>query len=137
MAGPERICSVLETCVYVDDLDAARRFYEGVLGLMLHSRESDRHVFFRCGTAMFLVFAADRTLRADTGVPAHGARGPGHVCFAVHDDEIDAWRGRFIREHIAVEQEIQWPRGGRSLYVRDPAGNSVEIASPRIWGLND
>jgi len=137
MAGPQRVRSVLETCIYVDDLDVAQRFYEGVLGLTLFSREPDRHVFFRCGDAMFLIFAPDRTLRPDTGVPAHGARGPGHVCFAVSDDEIDAWRERFGTEDIEVEQEIRWPRGGRSLYVRDPAGNSVEIASPRIWGLND
>jgi len=36
---------------------------------------------------------------------------------------------------VPIESEVRWPRGGRSLYVRDPAGNSVEIASPALWGF--
>ena len=36
---------------------------------------------------------------------------------------------------VAIEHEQTWPRGGRSFYVRDPAGNSIEFATPRIWGL--
>ncbi|TIR45476.1 MAG: glyoxalase/bleomycin resistance/extradiol dioxygenase family protein, partial [Mesorhizobium sp.] len=26
-------------------------------------------------------------------------------------------------------------QGGRSIYIRDPSGNSIEFAEPRIWGL--
>jgi hypothetical protein len=36
---------------------------------------------------------------------------------------------------VAIEHEATWPRGGRSFYFRDPAGNSLELATPRIWGL--
>ncbi|MCI0436885.1 MAG: VOC family protein [Gemmatimonadetes bacterium] len=131
----ETIRRVLETCVYAADLDAAERFYAGVLGLELFARAPGRHVFFRCGPAMFLVFDAARTASPEAGVPSHGASGPGHVCFAVADAAIDAWRSQLEAAGIAIEFETSWPRGGRSLYVRDPAGNSVEIASPRIWGL--
>ena len=38
---------------------------------------------------------------------------------------------------VPVESEVSWPRGGASLYLRDPAGNVVELASPAIWGLPD
>jgi hypothetical protein len=36
---------------------------------------------------------------------------------------------------VTVEKEVEWPRGGKSLYFRDPAGNSVELVTPGVWGL--
>jgi catechol 2,3-dioxygenase-like lactoylglutathione lyase family enzyme len=35
---------------------------------------------------------------------------------------------------IEIEADFRWPNGARSLYFRDPAGNSVELADPAIWG---
>jgi catechol 2,3-dioxygenase-like lactoylglutathione lyase family enzyme len=55
------------------------------------------------------------------------------VAFAVPEAELDAWRARLARHGVPVESEVRWPRGGRSLYVRDPAGNSVELAGESIW----
>jgi catechol 2,3-dioxygenase-like lactoylglutathione lyase family enzyme len=135
-----RPTGVLETCVYASDLDAAMRFYGDVLGFDAFARVEGRHVFFRCGAGVFLVFDPDTTSRAPGAVggvpvPAHGARGAGHVAFAVAESTLDAWRARLAEHGVAVEAEIAWPKGGRSLYVRDPAGNSVELATPRIWGL--
>ncbi len=125
---------VLETILYVDDLDAAERFYGEVLGLELDSTKDGLFVFFRCGDGMLLLFEPEA---ASTGrnVPAHGARGPGHACFAVAEDALPAWQARLAAAGVAIEQEMSWPRGGRSFYFRDPAGNSLELATPRIWGL--
>jgi len=135
-----RVSGVLETCLYADDLDAAERFYGGLLGLEAFAREAGRHVFFRCGAGVVLLFAPERTAAAPGAVngvpvPAHGTRGAGHAAFAVDEAELPAWRARLAAHGVAVEAEIAWPRGGRSLYVRDPAGNSIELAPPRIWGL--
>jgi catechol 2,3-dioxygenase-like lactoylglutathione lyase family enzyme len=47
---------ILEACVYADDLAAAERFYAGVLGMEVIARVEGRHVFFRCGGRVFLVF---------------------------------------------------------------------------------
>lgn len=128
---------VLETCLYVDDLDAAERFYADVLGLELDSRVKDRHVFFRCGAAMFLLFNPAATEHAAGPVPPHGARGPGHVAFAVSQTDIPAWRDQLLQRNIPIEAEVTWPSGGLSLYFRDPAGNSIELTSPSIWNLPD
>jgi catechol 2,3-dioxygenase-like lactoylglutathione lyase family enzyme len=68
-------------------------------------------------------------------VPGHGATGPGHACLAVAEDALEAWQARLVAAGVAIEQEASWPRGGRSFYFRDPAGNSLELATPRIWGL--
>ncbi len=68
-------------------------------------------------------------------MPTHGAEGEGHVCFKATAAELDACRARFAEYGIAVEADFEWPNGGRSIYVRDPAGNSVEFAESRIWGF--
>jgi catechol 2,3-dioxygenase-like lactoylglutathione lyase family enzyme len=130
---------VLETAVYADDLDAATRFYGDILGLTAFSRQAGRHVFFRCGDGVFLVFNPQTTLNESNfldGPPVpHGATGPGHMAFRVHEAEIPAWRERLTTAGVAIERELRWPNGGHSLYFRDPAGNSIELGTPGIWGL--
>ena len=133
---------VLEACVYAADLDAAEQFYTQVLGLQRYSSVPGRHVFFRVSDGMFLIFNPERTsgepsVVGGAIVPTHGATGPGHVAFAISDTEIPAWRSRIESAGVVIESEVSWPRGGRSLYFRDPAGNCVELASPKLWGFPD
>lgn len=130
-----KVEQILETCVYADDLEQAERFYRDVLGLELHSKQVGRHVFFRCGAQMFLVFNADATRGQFAEQPLHGCRGEGHVAFAVANREIQDWKNRLKRHDVELEHECIWPGGGTSIFIRDPAGNSVELASPRIWNL--
>lgn len=135
-SGPMKVERVLETCLYVDDLQAAKVFYRDLLGLELHSEAPERHTFFRCGSAMLLLFDPRATEASSGEVPAHGAHGPGHVAFAVPQDELGLWRERLLWEQVEIEAEVEWPGGGRSLYVRDPAGNSVELTGPSTWSLS-
>ena len=129
--------AILETAGYAADLDAAEAFYGGILGLPVLRRQPGRHVFFRVGSGILLVFNPAATEIVDPAarlpVPPHGARGPGHLCFAASRDEIAGWKARLTVAGVAVEAEFDWPNGARSLYVRDPAGNSVEFAEPRLW----
>ena len=128
---------ILETAIYAEDLDAAEAFYGGVLGLPRIARAGRRHVFYRCGAGVLLIFNPAETEVADPGsplpVPPHGARGPGHLCFAAEPLELGAWRERLAAAGVEIEAEIDWPNGGRSFYFRDPAGNSLEVAESRIW----
>jgi catechol 2,3-dioxygenase-like lactoylglutathione lyase family enzyme len=131
---------LLETCIYADDLEAAESFYHGLLGLEVYSRMPGRQVFFQCGDAMFLVFNPAMTTGPESRIngaiiPRHGTSGAGHVAFAASEGELDEWRIKLDASGIAIESEVTWPSGGRSIYFRDPAGNSVELAMPSIWGL--
>jgi catechol 2,3-dioxygenase-like lactoylglutathione lyase family enzyme len=131
---------VLETVLYARDLDEAERFYERVLGLERIAREGSRHVFFRCGAGVFLIFNPDETVKPPAAdalpVPPHAGRGPGHVCFAVAATTLDDWRRHLERCGVAIEADFRWPGiGARSLYFRDPAGNCLELAPPELWGL--
>ena len=132
-----RANEILETCLYVNDLDEAERFYGEVLGLEFVSRQSNRHVFWKCGRRMLLLFDPREVREFGSGTPHHGCQGTGHVAFAVPDAEIPAWRAHLERHGVEVERAVSWPQGGHSLYFRDPAGNSLELASPRIWGLDE
>ncbi|MEQ8785506.1 MAG: VOC family protein [Pirellulaceae bacterium] len=128
---------ILETCLYVDDLAEAEAFYRRVLGLEVHSRQQGRHVFFHCGARMLLLFNPQESRHSDSDFPVHGAEGAGHVCFAVRDAEIEAWKQHLDRCGVEIEMVYEWSSGGHSVYFRDPAGNSLEVASPRIWRIDE
>jgi catechol 2,3-dioxygenase-like lactoylglutathione lyase family enzyme len=131
---------ILESALYVADLAQSEAFYRDVLELEVIARVEGRHVFFRCGDGILLLFNAEATklpppADAKLPVPPHGATGPGHLCFAATADEIDGWKHHLQFRGVAIEADFEWPNGGRSIYFRDPSGNSLEFAEPRIWGL--
>ena len=124
---------VFETVLYVGDLDAAARFYADVLGLELCDR-GDSYLAFRCGQGVLLLFDATKSAEPGRSVPSHGTVGAGHLAFLATDDQLESWRGRLEAAGLAIEAEVEWPAGGRSIYFRDPAGNSLEFAPPSLWG---
>ena len=135
---PPPILGTLESALYADDLDAAEAFYGGTIGLTVVMRQPGRHVFFRAGPSILLVFDPAATERpappgARLPVPPHGARGPGHYCFSVAAEAIEGWRAHLEAAGVAIEADFRWPSGARSIYVRDPAGNSLEFAEPALW----
>ena len=133
MRGPE---AVLETALYARNLDETAVFYADVIGLREHSRSEGRHVFFGCGPGMVMLFNPDATEvpGGKLPVPPHGARGPGHVCFRVDAQALDEWASWFEGQGVGIESDFFWPNGARSIYVRDPARNSVEVSEPKLWG---
>lgn len=132
---------ILETVIYAVDLDAAETFYADILGMVPFSKLAGRQLFYRCGDQVLLIFNPHATVvpppaDAKLPVPPHGATGDGHVCFRASADEIDAWKQRLEAAGVAIEADFVWPSGGRSIYFRDPAGNCLEFAEPKIWGLS-
>ncbi|CAN5733696.1 glyoxalase/bleomycin resistance/extradiol dioxygenase family protein [soil metagenome] len=127
-----RVDDVLECCIYAADVEVSGAFYRDVIGLESFSTAAGRHEFFRCGDRVFLLFNPERTA-ASEDVPPHGANGPGHVAFSIAEDGMPAWREHLDRCGVRIEREVEWPSGARSIYLRDPAGNSVELAPVRIW----
>ena len=131
---------ILESALYVTNLDTADAFYADVMSLERLGKVEGRHVFFRCGDGVLLLFSAEATKippkpDARLPVPPHGTTGQGHLCFAGTAAEISDWKARLQGKGVAIEADFEWPQGGRSIYFRDPSGNSIEIAEPRIWGV--
>ncbi|WP_121631699.1 VOC family protein [Tropicibacter alexandrii] len=131
------LTGILEAALYVDDLDAAHRFYGQMLGLEQITRVDGRHAFYRAGATIVLLFLPDATAippaKDALPVPPHGAHGPGHLCFACPGEALDQMRALLEDHGLTIESDFNWPHGPRSIYVRDPAGNSVEFADPTLW----
>jgi len=132
--------SVLESSLYCPDLDTAERFYRDVFGLEVVARQPGRHVFLRCGEGMVLLFNPDAT--ADPATPTggppmvpHGAYGSGHLAFRLPERDAERWQSHLTAAGIPIEAEVRWPQGCYSIYVRDPAGNSIELATAALWGF--
>lgn len=116
--------AVIETGIYVDDLERTEAFYRDVLGLTVIGKEPDRHVFFRVGQwNVLLAFNATATLKGDM-LPAHGAKGPGHFALGIAVADFDAWRDRLLAHGVVIEKYMQWPRG------RKPKGGWKASAHP-------
>jgi XTP/dITP diphosphohydrolase len=128
---------ILETVLYAGDIAAARDFYSGVLGLAVYDETPGRFVFFKCGDQMLLIFNPEVTSAQSStqGPPPHGVAGPGHVCFHSSRDGLARWQSHLDGMNVEIEKVIDWPGGGRSIYFRDPAGNSLEFADGAIWDM--
>lgn len=138
MSGPE-LSAVLETVLYFRSEEETRAFYSDVLGLRLIGKEAGRHMFFRLGDSVLLLFDPSATAEAGS-VPGHGATGQGHVCFVAADGTYRQWKQLLIDRGVEIIQETAWPPGatgdgvrGWSFYFRDPSGNLLEIADRDFW----
>ena len=69
----------------------------------------------------------------DGFIPPHDGGGPQHFAFAIAEADLEAWRMHLAAEGVAIESTVTWPRGGKSIYFRDPDGLLVELATPGLW----
>jgi catechol 2,3-dioxygenase-like lactoylglutathione lyase family enzyme len=118
------VTGVSELVLEVVDLEAAERFYAGVLGLPVVERWPEREAIW--------VMAGDRT-RIGLWRPQVGlARGRGgiHVHYAMHipEDRYDAALAHLRGQgQEIIEHSFPGYGGSRALYVDDPDGNVVEL----------
>jgi glyoxylase I family protein len=122
MTMPE-ISALLHVSLLVSDLDRARRFYEGLFGLLPSSARPDMSfsgVWYQIGdTQIHLMCLPDPAQGISR--PEHGGRDY-HVAFAVRDLEV--CKQRF--EHLGLTYTMS--RSGRdAMFVRDPDGNALEL----------
>ena len=133
-----QILSILETALYVDDLDRAGAFYEGVMGLpVLHADDRMRAFDVQKRSVLLLFLRGGTTMPVRTAsglIPPHDAVGQIHMAFAIAPDQLDPWRNHLAAHGMEIEGTSDWKRGGHSLYFRDPDGNMLEVATtPGLW----
>lgn len=102
----------------IDDVERARHFYGEVLGLQPAPRPADAGrpgCWFRLGEV-------ELHLSIEEG--AENLRSKRHVAFEVSD--LEAVRERLAAAGAPLEEGRQLP-GMRRFFVRDPAGNRLEL----------
>ena len=128
---------MLETALYVEDLDRAQHFYEALFGLEVMLRDERMAALAVPGRQVLLLFKNGASLEpAPTPfglIPPHGSVGAQHMCFAIELDQLVAWQQRLEEFGIAIESSLTWPQGATSLYFRDLDGHSIELSTPRLW----
>lgn len=133
------LTGVIETAIYVDDLDRASHFYEALFGLELLDGDSRLRAYGVGGRSVFLIFkrgASNSTMEFPFGkIGPHDGSGPLHFAFAIAVEDLGAWEERLAEKKIPIESRVHWPRGGTSIYFRDPDQNLVELATPGMWAI--
>jgi catechol 2,3-dioxygenase-like lactoylglutathione lyase family enzyme len=128
---------ILETALYVDDLDRAGKFYETVLDLRPLTADERLRAYDVGQKSVLLIFRRGGTLETvhlpGGTIPPHDGAGPIHLAFAIDEADLRRWEARLGDNAIAIEGRTDWPRGGRSIYFRDPDGHLLELATPGIW----
>lgn len=131
------LSAILETVLYVDDLDRAAAFYETVMGLPVLHADSRMRAYDVARRGTLLLFVRGATLEpVETPggtIPPHDGSGPLHVAFAIEKAELPEWEVHLAEHAVVIESRTDWPRGGHSIYFRDPDGHLLELATPGLW----
>jgi catechol 2,3-dioxygenase-like lactoylglutathione lyase family enzyme len=135
--GAPRLGGVLETALYVTDLDVSEAFYARVMGFDRFLRDDRMCAMGVRGAGVLLLFrrggSAAPSATPQGVIPAHDGQGTLHVAFGIPRGELEAWDAHLGAQAVPIESRITWPAGGTSLYFRDPDGHSVEVATPGLW----
>ena len=128
---------VIETAIYVEDLARAAAFYEQVMELPVMVSDDRFRAYDIGGESVFLVFKRGATLETvhlpGGTIPPHDGHGPLHLAFGVTADELPEWEQRLTDRSIAIEARTAWPRGGHSIYFRDPDNHLLELVTRGTW----
>jgi catechol 2,3-dioxygenase-like lactoylglutathione lyase family enzyme len=131
------IDGLLETSLYARDLERTAAFYRDLFGFRALV-DSPRLVAFEIAArSVLLVFQSGATendvVDARGKIPSHDGVGRLHLALSIASGDLDAWRKRIFERGIELVGEYRWPRGGVSLYIRDPDGTLLELATPGLW----
>ena len=130
---------VLETALYVEDVERAARFYEGLFGFERLFTDGRLCALSVAGRQILLLFkkggSRDPSLLPGGVIPPHDADGQIHFALSISASDLSVWEAHLHRQGISIESKVTWGRGGQSLYFRDPDGHLVELATPGVWAI--
>jgi catechol 2,3-dioxygenase-like lactoylglutathione lyase family enzyme len=133
------LSGVIETAIYVEDVERASTFYEQILGLGRIAGDDRFRAYSIADKDVLLLFkrgATTQPVQTPSGViPPHDGAGQNHFAFAIPAEELIVWEQQLAAHRIAIEGRVQWSRGGTSIYFRDPDANLVELATPGMWSV--
>lgn len=131
------VLGVLETALYVSELNRAKKFYVDVVGLTPMFEDERLVALDAGGRSTLLLFLRgesihDRQIRGGL-LPGHNGWGPLHMAFAISSESLSGWKEKLADAKVGLRGEMEWPAGGRSIYFNDPDGHLLELATPGIW----
>lgn len=133
------INGILESALYVADLDRSIDFYRRIFGFDVLLQEDRMAGLNVAGQQVLLLFRVGGSTEPSPTpggtIPPHDGRGTIHFAFAITKDTLDPWRHWLREQNVSIESEVQTERGGHSVYFRDPDNHLVEVATPGLWDV--
>ena len=124
---------IKETCLYIHDLERAKRFYHEQLGLQVIGYFPEKHLFLRAGSSVLLCFNPEDS-RTKKNPPAHYGGAKQHFAFEVAKEHYQSARNEVLAKGIKIIDDVRWTEGVESFYFEDPEGNILEIVpNSGIW----
>ncbi len=134
------INGVLETQLWVEDLERSYRFYHEVFGCQQIDGGPDRLIALSIEDRQVLLLAKKGASREPIvlpggTIPPFDGEGQSHLAFSISPDQLATWEEWLSEKGIEIESKVSWMRGGTSLYFRDPDGNLLELGTPGLWTI--
>jgi catechol 2,3-dioxygenase-like lactoylglutathione lyase family enzyme len=130
---------VLETSLYVEDLDTSEKFYRDLFGWQTMLADERMRALNINDINVLLFFKRGGTTEGEEVpggfIPPHDATGQTHLCFAIEKDDLKEYQRVLDEHHVEIISTVFPPRGGTSLYFRDPDGHLIELATRGIWEI--
>jgi catechol 2,3-dioxygenase-like lactoylglutathione lyase family enzyme len=133
------VIGVLETALYVGDLERSTHFYKTIFDFEVILSDPRIRVLNVAGRQVLLLFkkgASTEPVATPGGIiPPNDGSGELHLAFAISSGDLEPWETWLAKNNIAIESKVKWPRGGHSIYFRDPDRHLIELATPGIWPI--
>ena len=134
-----KISGVLETALYVEDVEHAKQFYQQLFGFEDIGSDTRLCALSVEGKQVLLLIRRGSSAQPHQSsggvIPGSDSSGTSHLTFSIAAAELEAWEKWLGENGVAVESKVGWERGGASLYFRDPDGHLLEVATPGLWSI--
>jgi len=138
MSIPE-LTGVIETALYVDDIEVSLSFYKRIFEFetfFRSERGAGLNVSGKQGLLLFLKGGTPEAIESERGIiPAHDGDGNLHMAFAIPENTRSEWEVRLSSLDVPVVGRYEWERGGHSIYFRDPDDHLIELVTPGCWPI--
>lgn len=145
MNKKQLINGVVESVLYVEDLEHSVKFYQELFGLEQEIKDEMICVLQLPNNQALILFPkniAQQPGRTSSPagtvegmIPPHGGSGRLHVAFSIAASDLEMWEQRLTSKGISFDSKVHWKRGGYSLYFRDPDEHLLELITPGLWSF--
>jgi catechol 2,3-dioxygenase-like lactoylglutathione lyase family enzyme len=139
VADSPQVTGILETSLYVADVERAKSFYQSLFGFECLLTDERLCALAVDGKQVLLLFRKRGSVNSveipGGTIPGHDGSGEMHVAFSITPSQFEGWRKRLQEQNVAIESTVRWPRGGQSLYFRDLDNHLIELATPGVWSI--
>jgi catechol 2,3-dioxygenase-like lactoylglutathione lyase family enzyme len=134
-----KVNGLLESALYVLDLEVSIAFYKKIFGLETLVSNDRFCALSVSDKQVLLLFLKGASVEGGSGpdgvIPPHDGEGDLHLAFSISRDDLGQWKDWLLGNNVKIESEQAWMRGGTSLYFRDPDNHLLELATPGLWSI--